>query len=259
MKYRTATIMEEDALNQPTAAGEILSLYANISQFQLNINFYYTKIFCTLSLAADLSLHTLSESLCGSLVVYVIPESSSLLPEVKTVFIHVSQCGPVLKTQIIQKSLFTFTPLLLRMWMCILDNGARLCCVLAPRWKQAGHWSSCWPTWSLGSSRCCSWCLLAALTSPLLWVTECVSAPATKRALLTAWEPLNPAQVGHRFSPAKPHTFPSLLCDSDLVFRLRDNVQPVEPRPKIAPATLGYWRWCEDLHPTVTYKISSSG
>lgn len=53
-RYRTATIMEEDALNQPTAA------------------------------EADLSLHTLSESPCGSLVVYVIPESSSLLPEVKS-------------------------------------------------------------------------------------------------------------------------------------------------------------------------------
>ncbi|XP_037603704.1 GPI transamidase component PIG-S [Sebastes umbrosus] len=56
-KYRTATIMEEDALNQPTAA------------------------------EADLSLHTLSESPCGSLVVYVIPESSSLLPEDVDVYI----------------------------------------------------------------------------------------------------------------------------------------------------------------------------
>ncbi|XP_060747355.1 GPI transamidase component PIG-S [Tachysurus vachellii] len=49
-KYRTATIMEEDALNQPTAQ------------------------------EADLSLHTLSESVCGSVVVYVVPESSTLLP-----------------------------------------------------------------------------------------------------------------------------------------------------------------------------------
>ncbi|XP_062867533.1 GPI transamidase component PIG-S [Trichomycterus rosablanca] len=49
-KYRTATIMEEDALNQPTAK------------------------------EADLSLHTLSESACGSVVVYVIPETSTLLP-----------------------------------------------------------------------------------------------------------------------------------------------------------------------------------
>ncbi|KAM6983349.1 GPI transamidase component PIG-S [Tautogolabrus adspersus] len=56
-KYRTATIMEEDALNQPTAA------------------------------EADLSLHTLSESPCGSLVVYVIPETSSVLPEDVEVYI----------------------------------------------------------------------------------------------------------------------------------------------------------------------------
>ncbi|GAA6083708.1 GPI transamidase component PIG-S [Tachysurus ichikawai] len=49
-KYRTATIMEEDALNQPTAQ------------------------------EADLSLHMLSESACGSVVVYVVPESSTLLP-----------------------------------------------------------------------------------------------------------------------------------------------------------------------------------
>ncbi|XP_033833815.1 GPI transamidase component PIG-S [Periophthalmus magnuspinnatus] len=51
IRYRTATIMEEDALNQPTAA------------------------------EADLSLHTLSESPCGSLVIYIIPDSSQLLPE----------------------------------------------------------------------------------------------------------------------------------------------------------------------------------
>lgn len=43
-----------------------------------------TCIFVVLLLEADLSLHTLSESPCGSLVVYVIPESSSLLPEVQT-------------------------------------------------------------------------------------------------------------------------------------------------------------------------------
>uniref|UniRef100_A0A671WQV9 Phosphatidylinositol glycan anchor biosynthesis, class S n=1 Tax=Sparus aurata TaxID=8175 RepID=A0A671WQV9_SPAAU len=36
---------------------------------------------------ADLSLHTLSESPCGSLVVYVIPESSSLLPEDVDVYV----------------------------------------------------------------------------------------------------------------------------------------------------------------------------
>nr|XP_046266224.1 GPI transamidase component PIG-S [Scatophagus argus] len=56
-RYRTATIMEEDALKQPSAA------------------------------EADLSLHMLSESPCGSLVVYVIPESSSLLPEDVDVYI----------------------------------------------------------------------------------------------------------------------------------------------------------------------------
>uniref|UniRef100_A0A8C1C9Q2 Phosphatidylinositol glycan anchor biosynthesis, class S n=2 Tax=Cyprinus carpio TaxID=7962 RepID=A0A8C1C9Q2_CYPCA len=56
-RYRTATIMEEDALNQPTAA------------------------------EADLSLHMLSESSCGSVVVYVIPESSTLLPEDVKVYV----------------------------------------------------------------------------------------------------------------------------------------------------------------------------
>uniref|UniRef100_A0A672HLT8 Phosphatidylinositol glycan anchor biosynthesis, class S n=1 Tax=Salarias fasciatus TaxID=181472 RepID=A0A672HLT8_SALFA len=49
--------MEEDALNQPTAA------------------------------EADLSLLTLSESPCGSLVVYIIPQSSSLLPEDVNVYV----------------------------------------------------------------------------------------------------------------------------------------------------------------------------
>ncbi|MCI4386381.1 hypothetical protein PGIGA_G00061660 [Pangasianodon gigas] len=56
-KYRTATIMEEDALNQPTAQ------------------------------EADLSLHMLSESACGSVVVYVIPESSTLLPDDVKVYV----------------------------------------------------------------------------------------------------------------------------------------------------------------------------
>ncbi|KAM6986933.1 GPI transamidase component PIG-S [Aplochiton taeniatus] len=56
-KYRTATIMEEDALSQPNAA------------------------------EADLFLHMLSQSTCGSVVVYVIPESSSLMPEGVTVFV----------------------------------------------------------------------------------------------------------------------------------------------------------------------------
>uniref|UniRef100_A0A7N6C328 Phosphatidylinositol glycan anchor biosynthesis, class S n=1 Tax=Anabas testudineus TaxID=64144 RepID=A0A7N6C328_ANATE len=55
-RYRTATVMEEDALQ--------------MQMFQ-----------------ADLSLHTLSESPCGSLVVYVIPESSSLLPQDVEVYI----------------------------------------------------------------------------------------------------------------------------------------------------------------------------
>ncbi|XP_030638005.1 GPI transamidase component PIG-S [Chanos chanos] len=58
-KYRTATIMEVDALNQPTAQD------------------------------ADLSLHMLTESVCGSVVVYVIHESSTLLPkEVKAYVGH---------------------------------------------------------------------------------------------------------------------------------------------------------------------------
>ncbi|XP_059912571.1 GPI transamidase component PIG-S [Gadus macrocephalus] len=56
-KYRTANIMEEDALKQPTAA------------------------------EADLSLHTLSASPCGSVVVYVIPETSVLLPQGVDVYI----------------------------------------------------------------------------------------------------------------------------------------------------------------------------
>ncbi|KAM4546233.1 GPI transamidase component PIG-S [Fundulus diaphanus] len=56
-RYRTATIMEEDALNKPTAA------------------------------EADLALHMLSESPCGSLVIYVIPESSSQLPQDADVYI----------------------------------------------------------------------------------------------------------------------------------------------------------------------------
>ncbi|CAG00518.1 unnamed protein product, partial [Tetraodon nigroviridis] len=85
MKYRTATIMEEDALNQPTAAGERSSFQDIIFQFKKTHD--DTKISCTLSLAADLSLHTLSEGLCGSLVVYVIPDSSSLLPEDVDVYI----------------------------------------------------------------------------------------------------------------------------------------------------------------------------
>ncbi|KAG5843939.1 GPI transamidase component PIG-S [Anguilla anguilla] len=56
-KYRTATVMEEDALGQPTAQ------------------------------EADLALHRLSESPCGSVVVYVIPESSALLAEGVRVYV----------------------------------------------------------------------------------------------------------------------------------------------------------------------------
>nr|XP_057942639.1 GPI transamidase component PIG-S [Doryrhamphus excisus] len=56
-RYRTATVMEEDALNKLNAA------------------------------ETDLSLHTLSESPCGSLVVYVIPESSLLLPQDVDVYV----------------------------------------------------------------------------------------------------------------------------------------------------------------------------
>uniref|UniRef100_A0A673A734 Phosphatidylinositol glycan anchor biosynthesis, class S n=2 Tax=Sphaeramia orbicularis TaxID=375764 RepID=A0A673A734_9TELE len=41
----------------------------------------------SLSAEADLSLHMLSESPCGSLVVYVVPESTSLLPEDVEVYI----------------------------------------------------------------------------------------------------------------------------------------------------------------------------
>ncbi|KAJ8347716.1 hypothetical protein SKAU_G00263050 [Synaphobranchus kaupii] len=56
-KYRTATIMEEDALSQPTPQ------------------------------EADLALHRLSESPCGSVVVYVIPQSSPLLAEGVRVYV----------------------------------------------------------------------------------------------------------------------------------------------------------------------------
>ncbi|XP_010863991.2 GPI transamidase component PIG-S isoform X1 [Esox lucius] len=56
-RYRTATIMEEDALNQSTAA------------------------------EADISLHMLSESPSGSVVIYVVPESSTVLPEGVSVYV----------------------------------------------------------------------------------------------------------------------------------------------------------------------------
>lgn len=90
-RYRTATVMEEDALDKPSAAGEV-SLLIKFS-FQLLTCWHFVismrkqvvislSLFWFSSLEADLSLHMLSESPCGSLVVYVIPESSSLLPEV---------------------------------------------------------------------------------------------------------------------------------------------------------------------------------
>lgn len=56
-RFRTATVMEEDALKLASAA------------------------------EADQSLHMLSESPCGSLVIYVVPESSSLLPPEVDVYI----------------------------------------------------------------------------------------------------------------------------------------------------------------------------
>lgn len=64
-KYRTATIMEEDALNQPTPA------------------------------EADTALHILSESACGSVVVYVLPASSSLLAEGVNVFVGLKRTALV--------------------------------------------------------------------------------------------------------------------------------------------------------------------
>lgn len=91
-RYRTATIMEEDALNQPTAAGEMSSavhmqlVVPHMSNFVISVGpqgVISLCLSCSSFLEADLSLHTLSESPCGSLVVYVIPESSSLLPKVQ--------------------------------------------------------------------------------------------------------------------------------------------------------------------------------
>lgn len=81
MRYRTATIMEEDALNKPTPAGE-----PALISFTFSVRPEEVMPLCSCFVEADLSLHTLSESPCGSLVLYVIPESSSLLHEVKTPF-----------------------------------------------------------------------------------------------------------------------------------------------------------------------------
>lgn len=55
----------------------------------ITVRHFFLPLFLSL-LEADLSLHTLSESPCGSLVVYVIPESSSLLPQVKTLLSFLS-------------------------------------------------------------------------------------------------------------------------------------------------------------------------
>lgn len=84
-RYRTATIMEEDALNKPTAAGE-----PALVNFIFSVRLEDVMSLCSCFVEADLSLHTLSESPCGSLVLYVIPESSSLLPQVKTPFLCVN-------------------------------------------------------------------------------------------------------------------------------------------------------------------------
>uniref|UniRef100_A0A8D3DPD6 Phosphatidylinositol glycan anchor biosynthesis, class S n=1 Tax=Scophthalmus maximus TaxID=52904 RepID=A0A8D3DPD6_SCOMX len=94
-RYRTATVMEEDALNQPTAAGEMLfaSLSNQLSRCKHSVISVRPQVItslilsCSSSAEADLSLHTLSESPCGSLVVYVIPESSTLLPQDVDVYI----------------------------------------------------------------------------------------------------------------------------------------------------------------------------
>lgn len=95
--------MEEDALNQPTAAGEMLSAH-QITLFSPHLRAFnhlkkqvLTSLcpLCYSSLEADLFLHMLSESPSGALVVYVIPESSSLLPEVKTFFFNVLMNGGI--------------------------------------------------------------------------------------------------------------------------------------------------------------------
>lgn len=85
-RYRTATIMEEDALSQPSAVGQSHSLLSSLACVgcSLDSNLVLSDPFVSpLAVATDRSLHTLSESPCGSLVVYVIPESSTLLPQVQ--------------------------------------------------------------------------------------------------------------------------------------------------------------------------------
>ncbi|XP_061818884.1 GPI transamidase component PIG-S isoform X1 [Nerophis lumbriciformis] len=82
-RYRTATVMEEDALNKPTAAGLSRRRRASVVFSEQDNK---TLCVCVL-LESDLSLHTLSESPCGSLVVYVIPGSSLLLPQDVEVYV----------------------------------------------------------------------------------------------------------------------------------------------------------------------------
>lgn len=85
-KYRTATIMEEDALNKPSAAGQF-SIESHFNIVVSHSKHRWSHVACAFFVfflaEADLSLHLLSESPCGSLVIYVIPESSLLLPQVK--------------------------------------------------------------------------------------------------------------------------------------------------------------------------------
>lgn len=87
IRYRTATIMEEDALKQPTASGEMIISCQTSCFCPMSLK-WFQHFFCfhIFTSDADLSLHALSENPCGSLVVYVIPESSSLLSEVKILF-----------------------------------------------------------------------------------------------------------------------------------------------------------------------------
>ncbi|XP_028824484.1 GPI transamidase component PIG-S-like isoform X2 [Denticeps clupeoides] len=68
-RFRTATVMEEDALNQPTAA------------------------------EADHALHTLTETSCGSVVIYIIPEASALLPQDMRVYVGRSRTA-LLRSQV---------------------------------------------------------------------------------------------------------------------------------------------------------------
>lgn len=102
--------MEEDALNQPTAQGRWTGdlhymdtrLWIALRPKAIRVKHFVEeqkcqKIGCLdveiktkkldfavfLHTEADRSLHMLSESACGSVVVYVIPESSALLSAVR--------------------------------------------------------------------------------------------------------------------------------------------------------------------------------